>query len=39
MKSWVHKINSSGQEVSRIQSSIGGLVVDGNFGPKTEAAV
>ena len=39
MKSWVHKINSSGQEVSRIQRSIGGLVVDGNFGPKTEAAV
>ena len=39
MKTWIHDIGSRGQEVRRIQASLGVLHPDGRFGPKTEEAV
>tara|TARA_B100000214_G_scaffold268036_1_gene198816 strand:- start:17149 stop:17979 length:831 start_codon:yes stop_codon:yes gene_type:complete len=39
MKNWIHEIGSSGQEVRRLQSALGNIVVDGSFGPKTEQAL
>ena len=39
MKDWIHKKGSKGQEVRRLQRTLGGLVVDGSYGPITEAAV
>ena len=35
----LHKKGDKGQEVRRVQKTIGGLKVDGDFGPKTEDAV
>ena len=35
----LHKKGDKGQEVRRVQKTIGGLTVDGDFGPKTEQAV
>ena len=37
--SLLYKIGDEGQEVKRVQRTIGGLTVDGDFGPKTEKAV
>jgi lysozyme len=39
MKLWIHKIGCKGQEVKRIQSAINMSLIDGDFGPKTHAAV
>ena len=38
MKTWIHKIGSKGQEVARIQRTLG-ILEDGKYGPATEAAV
>jgi len=39
MKVWIHEKGHKGQEVRRIQKSIGGLAVDGDYGKKTVQAV
>ena len=37
--SYMLKLGHEGQEVKRLQVTLGGLSQDGEFGPKTEAAV
>jgi lysozyme len=39
MNSFILHNGHSGQEIARLQTSLGGLTVDGEFGAKTEAAV
>ena len=39
MKVWIQEKGHKGQEVRRIQETLGNLVVDGDFGNKTEQAV
>lgn len=39
MKVWIQEKGHKGQEVRRIQQTLGGLIVDGEFGKKTEQAV
>jgi len=39
MKVWIQEKGHKGQEVRRIQETLGNLVVDGDFGKKTEQAV
>ena len=39
MKEWIHQRGHKGQEIVRLQKALGGLDLDGAFGPKTEAAL